>query len=164
VLKRSWAGEVRNVSLLVAIGVNESGYREILGICEGAKEDKTGWSAFLKHLKERGLKGVRLITSDACIGDPCGNGVVMGLDPRGDGFLAVKAGPGLNYDRIDKLYNGAQVYICGSRGDWFAIVYDRAGEWTAGCNVMSPWPRSMPYTGPCRWGWVHRRWIEVVAG
>src|SRR5207244_3633210 len=49
-------------------GVNERGYREILGICEGAKEDKTGWSAFLKHLKERGLKGVRLIASDACIG------------------------------------------------------------------------------------------------
>jgi putative transposase len=40
----------------------------ILGICEGAKEDKSGWSEFLKHLKERGLKGVRLITSDACIG------------------------------------------------------------------------------------------------
>jgi len=38
----SWVGEVRNVSLLVAIGVNESGYREILGICEGAKEDKSG--------------------------------------------------------------------------------------------------------------------------
>ena len=68
VLKRSWAGEVRNVSLLVAIGVNESGYRDILGICEGAKEDKAGWSAFLKHLKDRGLKGIRLITSDACIG------------------------------------------------------------------------------------------------
>lgn len=44
VLKRSWAGEVRNVSLLVAIGVNAEGYREILGICEGAKEDKKGWS------------------------------------------------------------------------------------------------------------------------
>src|SRR6267378_4098346 len=68
VLKRSWAGEVRNVSLLVAIGVNESGYREILGIYEGAKEDKSGCSAFLKHLKEGGLKGVRLIISDACIG------------------------------------------------------------------------------------------------
>jgi hypothetical protein len=48
--------------------VNESGYREILGICEGAKEDKAGWSAFLKHLKERGLRGVRLIISDACLG------------------------------------------------------------------------------------------------
>ena len=45
VLKRSWAGEVRNVSLLVAIGVNQDGYRVILGICEGAKEDKAGWSA-----------------------------------------------------------------------------------------------------------------------
>jgi len=68
VLKRSWAGEVRNVSLLVAIGVNGEGYREILGICEGAKEDKAGWSAFLKHLKGRGLHGVRLIISDACMG------------------------------------------------------------------------------------------------
>jgi putative transposase len=68
VLKRSWAGEVRNVSLLVAIGVNNEGYREILGICEGAKEDKAGWSSFLKHLKERGLAGVRLIISDACLG------------------------------------------------------------------------------------------------
>jgi hypothetical protein len=68
VLKRSWAGEVRNVSLLVAIGVNSEGYREILGICEGAKEDKAGWGAFLRHLKERGLAGVRLIISDACLG------------------------------------------------------------------------------------------------
>jgi Transposase, Mutator family len=34
----------------------------------GAKGDKTGWSAVLKHLKECGLKSVRLITSDACIG------------------------------------------------------------------------------------------------
>jgi putative transposase len=68
VLKRSWAGEVRNVSLLVAIAVNSEGYREILGICEGAKEDKAGWSAFLKHLKERGLAGVKLIISDACLG------------------------------------------------------------------------------------------------
>ena len=68
VLKRSWAGEVRNVSLLVAIAVNGEGYREILGICEGAKEDKAGWSAFLRHLKERGLSGVRLVISDACLG------------------------------------------------------------------------------------------------
>ena len=68
VLKRSWAGEVRNVSLLVAIGVNQEGYREVLGIVEGAKEDKAGWSAFLKHLKERGLSGVELIISDACLG------------------------------------------------------------------------------------------------
>jgi transposase-like protein len=68
VLKRSWGGEVKNVSVLVAIGVGEDGYRRILGVCEGAKEDKAGWGGFLKHLKERGLTGVRLIISDACIG------------------------------------------------------------------------------------------------
>ena len=68
VLKRSWAGEVSNVSVLVAIGVNREGYRRILGICEGAKEDKAGWSNFLHHLKERGLRGVRLFITDACMG------------------------------------------------------------------------------------------------
>ena len=68
VLKRSWAGEIRNVSVLVAVGVSTNGHREILGVAEGAKEDKAGWSGFLKYLKERGLKGVDLIISDACIG------------------------------------------------------------------------------------------------
>jgi putative transposase len=48
VRKRSWAGEVRNLSLLVAIAVNGEHCREILGICDGAKEDTVGWSAFLK--------------------------------------------------------------------------------------------------------------------
>lgn len=68
VLKRSWAGEVKNVSVLVAIGVGADGYRRILGVQEGHKEDKAGWSGFLAHLKERGLTGVRLIISDACLG------------------------------------------------------------------------------------------------
>jgi len=68
VIKRTWASEVRNVSLLVASAVNSEGYREILGICEGAKEDRSGWSAFLRHLVDRGLSGVQLIISDACRG------------------------------------------------------------------------------------------------
>jgi transposase-like protein len=67
-MKRSWSGEVKNVSILVAIGVNKEGYREILGVSEGAKEDKESWSAFLRYLKERGLKGVELIISDKCLG------------------------------------------------------------------------------------------------
>jgi len=67
-LKRSWGGEVRNVAVLVAIGVDQAGYRHILGVAEGAKEDKASWSAFLKYLKERGLKGVELFISDKCFG------------------------------------------------------------------------------------------------
>lgn len=68
VLKRSWAGEIKNVSVLVAFGVGQDGYRRILGVAEGHKEDKAGWSGFLAHLKQRGLKGVRLVISDACMG------------------------------------------------------------------------------------------------
>lgn len=68
VLKRTWGGEVKNVSVLVAIGVNAEGFREILGVMEGPKEDKSGWEKFIRHLKERGLKGVRLVVSDKCMG------------------------------------------------------------------------------------------------
>lgn len=67
-LKRSWGGEVKNVSVLVAIGVGQSGYREILAVSEGAKEDKASWTSFLRELKQRGLKGVQLIVSDRCLG------------------------------------------------------------------------------------------------
>ena len=67
-LKRSWAGEVKNVSVLVAVGVDQSGYRHVLGVREGAKEDKESWTNFLRYLKGRGLKGVRLVVSDKCLG------------------------------------------------------------------------------------------------
>ena len=67
-LKRSWGGEVKNVAVLVAIGVREDGYREILGVAEGVKEDTESWRNFLRHLKQRGLCGVRLVTSDKSLG------------------------------------------------------------------------------------------------
>jgi putative transposase len=67
-LKRSWGGEVRNVSVLVAIGVNEQGYREVLAAAEGSKEDKASWTTFLRQLKQRGLAGVKLFVSDKCLG------------------------------------------------------------------------------------------------
>lgn len=67
-LKRAWGGEIKKVAVLVAIAVGSDGYREIIGTCEGLKEDKASWQNFLRHLKERGLKGVRLIVSDKCLG------------------------------------------------------------------------------------------------
>nr|WP_027871822.1 IS256 family transposase [[Eubacterium] cellulosolvens] len=67
-LKRSWGGEVQNVSVLVAIGVNNEGYREIIGAAEGMKEDHESWKNFFVSLKERGLQGVRLIIGDKCLG------------------------------------------------------------------------------------------------
>ena len=67
-LKRSWGGEVQSVAVLVAFGVNSDGYREILGVCEGAKEDKASWLSFLRDLKHRGLTGTKLFVSDKCLG------------------------------------------------------------------------------------------------
>jgi putative transposase len=67
-LKRSWGGEVKNIAVLVAMGVRADGFREILGVMEGAKEDAESWRNFLRHLKERGLSGVRLVISDKCLG------------------------------------------------------------------------------------------------
>jgi len=67
-LKRCWGGEVKNVAVLVAVGVREDGYREILGVMEGAKEDTESWRSFLRHLKQRGLRGPQLFISDKCLG------------------------------------------------------------------------------------------------
>ena len=67
-LKRSWGGEVQNVSVLVAIGVDQDGYRDILGAAEGMKEDRESWRNFLLCLKERGLKGVQLFVGDKNLG------------------------------------------------------------------------------------------------
>lgn len=44
-LRRNWGGEYENVAILVAIAVNEDGFREVLGAAEGMKEDKASWAA-----------------------------------------------------------------------------------------------------------------------
>lgn len=67
-LKRCWGGEIQNVSVLIAIGVTEDGYREIIGAAEGMKEDHESWKNFFIYLKERGLSGVRLVIGDKCLG------------------------------------------------------------------------------------------------
>lgn len=45
-LKRSWGGEIQNVSILVAIDVNRDGCREIIGAAEEMKEDRENWKDF----------------------------------------------------------------------------------------------------------------------
>ena len=67
-LKRSWGGEVQNVSVLVAIGVSTSGFREILGVAEGSREDTESWRQFLRYLRGRGLEQIDLDVSDKSLG------------------------------------------------------------------------------------------------
>ena len=66
--KRTWGGSVENVSVLVAIGVDDAGHREVVGVAEGMKEDKASWEQFVRSMIERGLRGVRLVVGDRCAG------------------------------------------------------------------------------------------------
>jgi len=57
-------GQVRNWAVLVAVAVNAAGKREILGVSVSLSEHEVHWRTFLESLKQRGLGGVQLITSD----------------------------------------------------------------------------------------------------
>jgi putative transposase len=59
------AGRIVSVALIIAVGVNGDGRREVLGLAVGASEAETFWLEFLRGLKRRGLAGVKLVVSDA---------------------------------------------------------------------------------------------------
>lgn len=101
------------------------------------------------------LEGDELL--DAC----SGVGEIGGLHSDGDGFVAVRAGPGKHYKMVDQLINGDRVYICRSRENWLGVVYSKAGR---NCQISSPVSKTQKYTGPCAWGWIYRKWVLPRAG
>jgi putative transposase len=64
-LKVRQAGRIVSVAVTIAVGVNSDGRREVLGMAIGASEAETFWTDFLRSLARRGLRGVKLIISDA---------------------------------------------------------------------------------------------------
>ena len=66
--RRSWGGSVENASVPVAIGVDDTGHREVIGVAEGMKEDKASRGRFIRSMIERGLKGVGLVVGDGRAG------------------------------------------------------------------------------------------------
>jgi putative transposase len=58
-------GRIVSVAVIVAVGVNTDGRREVLGLDIGPSEAETFWTAFLRKLARRGLRGVKLVVSDA---------------------------------------------------------------------------------------------------
>ncbi|RYD26742.1 MAG: IS256 family transposase [Lysobacteraceae bacterium] len=64
-LKVRQAGRIVSVAVTIAVGVNGDGRREVLGMAIGASEAETFWTDFLRGLARRGLRGVKLIISDA---------------------------------------------------------------------------------------------------
>lgn len=80
-LKRCWGRSCENVAVMVAIGVNSEGRREIVGCAEGFTESKESRKEFLLWLRGRGLPGVRLVAGDKSLG---GARDARGGLPRGE--------------------------------------------------------------------------------
>ena len=64
-VKARSAGRIVSMAVIVAVGVNSDGRREVLGMDIGPSEAETFWTAFLRKLARRGLRGVKLVISDA---------------------------------------------------------------------------------------------------
>jgi putative transposase len=62
------AGRIISVAVIIAVAVNTDGVREILGVAVGPSEAEPFWTAFLRSLRDRGLRGVKLVISDAHLG------------------------------------------------------------------------------------------------
>lgn len=86
----------------------------------------------------------------------CASSVVAGLKAGGDGFLAVRSGPGTEYRKIDELQNGDVVYVYDRKGDWVGIAYE-----VSNLECVSKTTRPVPYG---KTGWVHGGWLRDLAG
>jgi len=89
------------------------------------------------------------------------SGVVAGI--KGGGALSVRAAPGANAGRIDKLGSGKRVFMCDWSGDgaWVGVVY--AGSPAVDCGVSKTIDRPQAYDGACRSGWVSAKYVKPLA-
>ncbi|CTQ47602.1 SH3 domain-containing protein [Roseibium aggregatum] len=98
----------------------------------------------------------------------CWLGAVSGLKKGGDGFLAVRSGPGTTYRKMDELYNGDHVlvYDGSADGKWLGVIYGRGQEVVDnsnyGCGYVGQGQRPLPYPG--KKGWIHSNWVIGIAG
>lgn len=88
--------------------------------------------------------------------------VVANLSDGADEFLAVKAAPSIKAKRVDKLLKGQSLWICEEKNNWYGVVYARDEK--QDCGVSTPVGKRMPYTGPCKSGWVHKKYVKPIAG
>ena len=75
------AGQVRDAAVLLATGITPAGERQVLGVSVSLSEHESHWKAFLKGLKERGMHGVKLVTSDDHEGLGAARRAVLGSVP-----------------------------------------------------------------------------------
>lgn len=97
--------------------------------------------------------------------DACGAlGRVKKLDPRGDNFLSVRISPSATAREKDRVRPDQNLFLCDDAGEWIGVVYAQKEDAEQNCGVATPSAYDGAYRGPCRYGWVNRRYIELIAG
>ncbi len=89
------------------------------------------------------------------------SGKIIGL--KGGSTLSVRAGPGTQHARLDRLANGRGIHVCDGTPDeaWLGIVYPRSpGQ---DCGVDAPMNEAQAYAGACAVGWVNAGWVQTDA-
>lgn len=91
--------------------------------------------------------------------DACSYAEVKGLNPYGDGFLAVRAAPSTKSKMLYKIHNGQKVWVCDNNrnGKWLGVIYTKKGT---DCRL----DRRGAYNGRCYQGWVSAKYIRMLAG
>ncbi len=75
------SGQIRDAAVLIATGISPEGERQVLGVSASLSEHRVHWRDFLQSLKDRGLRGVKLVTSDAHEGLGSARRSVFGSTP-----------------------------------------------------------------------------------
>ncbi len=105
-----------------------------------------------------GLEGPE---TDACPGI----GRVNGLEQRKGDFLRVRSEANDVAKVTDELAVSTLVWLCEADEEWQGIVYPKGEFQELGdCRVSSALAKPEPYVGPCQFGWVQAKYVELVAG
>jgi len=113
--------KVESHAVLIAKGVNRSGKRDIIGVDVCNNENKTNWSDFFQGLKERGLKGVKLVVSDAH------GGLVSAIERYFPGTQWQRCQVHFKKNILDKVRNKDKAWIKQRLDDIFQAPDKRTG-------------------------------------
>jgi hypothetical protein len=100
--------------------------------------------------------------------DSCtSTGTINGLRTGGDGTVPVRAAPSTAARRLDRLKPGRPLWLCRTDDSerWVGVVYPENEDGMSDCGLSeNAHDKPVPYAGPCKSGWVARRFIELSAG
>jgi putative transposase len=136
-------GRIVSAAVIIAVGANADGRREVLGMDIGPSEAETFWTDFLRKLRRRGLRGVELVISDAHEGIKAVSRVLTAIWQRCRVGPLKKACPS---DSITSVIDSRSYWECrGARSEGSSICSSpvRLYSW---CPMITSWRASIAFS------------------